>query len=55
MRELEYLVSQIDKDDAHPLVDRFDVPGVPTATGWTADKPENETKVANVHWSQGRV
>lgn len=53
-RELEYLANQIDKDDAHPLVDRFDVPGVASATGWTAEKPENDTVVANVHWSQGR-
>ena len=53
-RELEYLLSKIDKDVAHPLIERFDVPGVPTATGWTADKPENETVVANVNWSQGR-
>ncbi len=60
-RELEYLVSKIDKDVEHPLIERFDVPGVPTATGWTVAKqaggfagPENRVAVANVLWSQGR-
>jgi hypothetical protein len=50
-RELEHLLSTI--DDEFASAERFDVPGVPTATGFTAETPDGH-KVANVRWSQGR-
>lgn len=53
-RELEYLQSNIGKDShGAKNFERFDVPGVPTAAGWTYDKPGG-SKAADVYWSQGR-
>jgi hypothetical protein len=53
-RELEYMKSNIAKDSSGAKnFERFDVPGVPTATGWTFDKPGGH-KAADVYWSQGR-
>jgi hypothetical protein len=54
-RELEYLLRNKEKDSPEGVENfkRFDVPGVPTATGWTFDKPGGH-KAADVHWSQGR-
>jgi hypothetical protein len=53
-RELEYMKSNIGKDSSGAdNFERFDVPGVPTATGWTYDKPGG-SKAADVYWSQGR-
>jgi hypothetical protein len=53
-RELEYMKSNIGKDPSGAKnFERFDVPGVPTATGWTYDKPSGH-KAADVYWSQGR-
>jgi hypothetical protein len=55
-RELEHLLSTIEQDveAAGAKVDRFfDVPGVPTAAGYTVDKPGRH-KAADVRWSQGR-
>ena len=54
-RELEYLVNNKEKDAPYGVenFEPFDVPGVPTATGWTFDKPAGH-KAADVHWSQGR-
>jgi hypothetical protein len=51
-RELQYLLSQAEKDFGGKI-ERFDVPGVPTASGFTADKPGG-SKFADVNWSQGR-
>ena len=59
-RELEYLVSQIGKLGTEVrVIERFDVPGVPTASGWTSEKAgggalDDKVVVANVVWSQGR-
>ncbi len=52
-RELQYLLGNIDKELAGAKIERFDVPGISTATGYTADLPDGH-KVANVNWSQGR-
>jgi hypothetical protein len=53
--ELEYLLSNKEADAPAGIEDfeRFDVPGVPTAIGWTFDKPGGHT-AADVHWTQGR-
>jgi hypothetical protein len=54
-QELEYLVSNKEKDAPEGVknFERFDVPGAPTAVGWTFDKPGG-SKAADLHWSQGR-
>jgi hypothetical protein len=54
-RELEYLLSNKEGDAPAGIenFEPFDVPGVPTATGWTFDKPGGH-KAAEVHWTQGR-
>ena len=54
-RELNYIVSNKEKDAPSGVENfvRFDIPGVPTAVGWTFDKPGGST-AADVHWSQGR-
>jgi hypothetical protein len=53
-RELEYRQSNVDTNSGGAKnFKRFDVPGVPTATGWTYDKPGG-SKAADVDWSQGR-
>lgn len=53
MKELEYLVGDIDREFSGARIERFNVPEVSTATGFTADLPDGR-KVANVYWSQGR-
>jgi hypothetical protein len=54
-RELQYLLSNKEEDAPAGLenFERFDVPGVPTATGWTFDKASGH-QAADVHWTQGR-
>ncbi len=53
--ELDYLVKNKAKDAPAGVENfvPFDVPGVPTAKGWTFDKP-GESKAIDIHWSQGR-
>jgi hypothetical protein len=53
--ELEYLLSNKEEDAPAGIenFERFDVPGVPSATGWTFDKPGGH-QAADVHWTQGR-
>ncbi|MDQ4144385.1 MAG: hypothetical protein M3198_11695 [Actinomycetota bacterium] len=52
-RELQYLLGNIDNEFPGAKIERFDVPGLSTATGYTAELPDG-VKVANVNWSQGR-
>jgi hypothetical protein len=54
-RELAYLLSNKEEDAPAGIenFEQFDVPGVPTATGWTFEKPGGH-QAADVHWTQGR-
>lgn len=53
--ELAYIVGN--KQATKPVevtnLTQFAIPGVPTAVGWTFDKP-NGDRTADVHWTQGR-
>lgn len=57
-RELEHFAGpQLEQELAEgtiKLIERFTVPGVPSARGFTASKPDDEHDVGNVVWSQGR-
>lgn len=53
--ELAYLVEHKESDAPAEVTgfERFDVPGVPGAAGWTFDKPGG-SRAADLHWVQGR-
>lgn len=52
-RELLYMDSRVEQDFGGSAVERFSVPGVPSAKGVTAREPGGQN-VGNVSWIQGR-
>lgn len=52
-RELRHRTGTVEQDFAGATIERFTVPGVPSAQGFTASNPGGQI-VSEVRWSQGR-